>query len=80
MSPQDPSRAVWLAAGIRLDIDRLTESAERADELKLPEIASQFRDLALEMAKLYEQLIKLASPTSGRKQVPHSSLQEDLPF
>lgn len=77
---KDPSRAVWLAASLRMEIDRLNEATERADELQAPDIASKLRDLVLELAKLYQQLIKLAAPAPPGSQRKNASHKDDVPF
>jgi len=75
MAPRkDPSGYVWLAASIRLEIDRLSEHSRRADDLELPDLSAKLQDAAIELAKMYEQLIKLASPAAPAQQ------SEDLPF
>jgi len=71
---KDPSGYVWLAASMRLAIDQLTDYASRADGLELPDVSSKLTDAAVELAKLYEKLIRLASPA------PSPQKTEDLPF
>lgn len=81
MPKKDPSAYVWLAASIRLDIDRLAEHTQRADELELSQLSAKIEDASIQLAQVYEQLIKLASPASGPHHSRHLAPQsERLPF
>lgn len=81
MPRNDPSGYVWLAASVRSMIERLMESSQRANELESSKVAAKLSDAALDLSKVYEELIKLASPTPAPKKRSSSATNsEGLPF
>lgn len=81
MPRKDPSGYVWLAATLRMEIERLAECSQRADELELPKLSAKLGDAAIELAKVYEKLIQLASPApAGQKPARMDYDAPELPF
>lgn len=70
----DPSRYIWLAASLRLDIERLVEHSNTASDLELQQMSTDLTDAAVKIGELYDQLVKLASPA------PAAQKGEHLPF
>lgn len=77
----DPSRAVWLAARLRTVAETLLELQADAEAARLIKPTATIAEAALQTARAYEQLIKIASqPVKPPSRQQLNDAGQELPF